>query len=993
MCIPGTFASDENWATSESGNALQVIKGATSCESCGLGTFGGSSGGIFCQKCNFPAYTFKERSQICDRCVAGYYYAVGASDDQSSCVKCPLTTTCEAGVVIPAPNKGYWIDTSSPFNVDPIIYRCQFPPRCKGTSSEDSHLWLDLNSTSRQVDVSCHTGSQGVLCGSCASGFVSARDLSCTSCSAQIQITIIFLSTLGCFAIALAVIVATKVCAQSRSAMTMRVLQITHQVPSGTFRVCFSTYQIIDSTSWTLNIQVPFPANVLADVFSIFSFNPPSITCFISSSYLSSILFWACVPIFVQLFGMTVGLIRVYTSPAVGSVRWKIQQQHMYGALLLSFIVAPPVSRLLLSGLDCINVARGSYLRLDTSVDCSSIYYRDFVAVDIVFIALYFSIPFVWFLLLARNRKSPALKFLWGPWRQGMQFGECFEFYRRVLLIGGLPLLSVRAPRRAAAGLFVGLASLVIFRELEPFSSSATNIILNASQLVIIVNYSTALILSTDLSKGVPNLIFGLILAVVNLTVIVLAIYLGGQRFMREEKKLAQIRAATVLSPREFEILDAVMNLKAPRPSLGGEDLSGKGKGIEMANRADPSSMSAQEQQDIAEARILEKVAINPKDLEILKQIGSGAFGAVFHGVIHNENVAVKTMKNVSESNARDFRQEILVTARLVHPNIVKFVGAAWSKELCALLLEWVPRGSLGELLESSNEMSWADPLLRLAMDTALGMAYLHSRRFFDETDGMWKECILHRDLKPDNVLVTDFLAGKVSDFGTSRGKGVENELMTGTGTPVFCAPEISRGDVYDESVDVYSFGLLLVCMATHVNIVDFLLQRWAKSHNKAKVPKSLAKPFRDITENGWRPVTVDEPIPGAPSTISSLIVQCCSADPLLRPAFKAIIAELDGSCRAEIEAGSFFRRPITVAETPPPLPPAPDFAPVPASAHPTNPSEVKVRSENGAGGDEEVGLDFSAGTRQSAPVAFNLANPLLRQSTQGSVVTEVSDV
>ena len=74
------------------------------------------------------------------------------------------------------------------------------------------------------------------------------------------------------------------------------------------------------------------------------------------------------------------------------------------------------------------------------------------------------------------------------------------------------------------------------------------------------------------------------------------------------------------------------------------------------------------------------------------------------------------------------------------------FVGACWSRELVALLLEWVPKGSLEDLLsQTAVNLEWNDPLLRLASDIARGMAYLHSRSYFDEQARKMKSCILHR--------------------------------------------------------------------------------------------------------------------------------------------------------------------------------------------------------------------------------------------------------
>ena len=93
----------------------------------------------------------------------------------------------------------------------------------------------------------------------------------------------------------------------------------------------------------------------------------------------------------------------------------------------------------------------------------------------------------------------------------------------------------------------------------------------------------------------------------------------------------------------------------------------------------------------------------------------------------------IPTYNQVTEEDARVFRAEILLTATLKHANIVGFVGACWSRELVALLLEWVPKGSLEDLLgQTSLNLAWNDPLLRLASDVARGMAYLHSRSYFD---------------------------------------------------------------------------------------------------------------------------------------------------------------------------------------------------------------------------------------------------------------------
>jgi len=199
----------------------------------------------------------------------------------------------------------------------------------------------------------------------------------------------------------------------------------------------------------------------------------------------------------------------------------------------------------------------------------------------------------------------------------------------------------------------------------------------------------------------------------------------------------------------------------------------------------------------------------------------------------------------------------------------------------------------------------------------ARGMAYLHKREYFDERDGQLKRCILHRDLKPDNVLVSEFTAAKITDFGTSRAKAADDVTMTAVGTPLFCAPEISRGESYGEAIDTYSFGLILVDMATGEDIMEFIAKRWMAAFNKKHKPSNVMRLLRPMIEDEWRPVTTEDPIPFAPTSINALIVRCCSPDPKMRPSFDEILEELSGPCAEECTSGKFTRNPLneTMAE------------------------------------------------------------------------------
>ena len=312
---------------------------------------------------------------------------------------------------------------------------------------------------------------------------------------------------------------------------------------------------------------------------------------------------------------------------------------------------------------------------------------------------------------------------------------------------------------------------------------------------------------------------------------------------------------------------------------------------------------------------LLSQYLLKPQDISMAKRIGAGAFGEVFQGTCLGHPVAVKTMLQVTEENVKLFRQEIVLTATLRHPNVVNFVGACWGQELTCLVLEWVPKGSLNDLLSDTvqEKLRWDEPLLRLASDVARGMAYLHQREYYDEATRQRQRCTLRRDLKPANCLGTEFLVCKLTDFGTSRAKADAAEaVMSAVGTPLFGGPELTRGEAYDEKVDVYSFGMPLLGMAVEEPLLDFIGERWRVAFKKKKAPAQPLRVIRPMTEDEWRSVTSQRPVPCAPRAINALVVACCAADPSERPSFAEVLQELtEGACFSEIveNAGSGFGR------------------------------------------------------------------------------------
>ncbi|KAG6551695.1 hypothetical protein Mapa_006784 [Marchantia paleacea] len=190
-------------------------------------------------------------------------------------------------------------------------------------------------------------------------------------------------------------------------------------------------------------------------------------------------------------------------------------------------------------------------------------------------------------------------------------------------------------------------------------------------------------------------------------------------------------------------------------------------------------------------------------------RIGEGSCGRVYHGTWLGSDVAVKMFSSgqaYAPELLHEFRREVSIMKATRHPNVLLFMGAITEPKHISIITEFVPRGSLFRILHRSKQgLSW-NRRLRMALDVALGMNYLHHR----------SPPILHRDLKSSNLLVTENWKVKVGDFGLSRLKNSSFlTRMSDKGTAQWMAPEVLRNEPFSEKSDVYSFGVILWELAT----------------------------------------------------------------------------------------------------------------------------------------------------------------------------------
>ncbi|OQR92827.1 protein kinase [Achlya hypogyna] len=266
-------------------------------------------------------------------------------------------------------------------------------------------------------------------------------------------------------------------------------------------------------------------------------------------------------------------------------------------------------------------------------------------------------------------------------------------------------------------------------------------------------------------------------------------------------------------------------------------------------------------------------VRIDYQEVQELQLISRGGFGEVWSGIYLGRPVAIKRLlpEKRTWDDAMNFAMEIKMMARLNHPKIVEFIGAAWSNALSIqAICEYMNCGDLKSLLDRSSKndsggamLTWANIKLHLAIDVADALVYLHSLN----------PKFIHRDLKSRNILIDADNGAKLSDFGISRNRNLEETMTAGVGTCRWMAPEVIQGAHYDEAVDVYSFGCVLSEMDTcNVPYFDATHTNGSKLQDHAIMS--------GVVQGTLKPSFTKD----CPKEIVAIAIACLETDPKKRP-------------------------------------------------------------------------------------------------------------
>lgn len=293
--------------------------------------------------------------------------------------------------------------------------------------------------------------------------------------------------------------------------------------------------------------------------------------------------------------------------------------------------------------------------------------------------------------------------------------------------------------------------------------------------------------------------------------------------------------------------------------------------------------------------------------------IGTGAISKVYKGVLNDDTViAIKILQVDCNESLRSFVNESEILGKIRHRNLVKLLVSFSDSKTKALVLQFMPNGSLENHLHRSDQvcqLTW-EARYKIATGVAQAIVYLHS-----ET-GMGQ--IVHCDLKPSNVLLDKDMEAHVCDFGIARmvnSQITEAATLSATlrGSIGYIAPEFAYGERISAKADVYSYGVMLLEIITRRSptcrfpagfnsLAEWV--RWSlKEQNSPVNMEGVIDPYLlqtiqihagEVASAAYQYSIIEKIV-----TLLRLGVMCCQNDPKERPPMNAVLLMLQSIKKA----------------------------------------------------------------------------------------------
>lgn len=245
---------------------------------------------------------------------------------------------------------------------------------------------------------------------------------------------------------------------------------------------------------------------------------------------------------------------------------------------------------------------------------------------------------------------------------------------------------------------------------------------------------------------------------------------------------------------------------------------------------------------------------------EIKEIIGVGGMANVYRAYdsIDDRTVAVKILRDEHMQNdelLRRFRNESKAIAVLSHPNIVKVYDVSFNEDIQYIVMEYIDGITLKEYIEQQKVLRWKEAV-HFTVQILRALQHAHDKG------------IVHRDIKPQNIMLLADGTIKVADFGIARFARASQQTVTdkAIGSVHYISPEQAKGDVTDEKSDIYSVGVMLYEMTT------------GKLPFDAESPVSVA--LQQIQSHPKRPRSIN---PDIPEGLEDIIIRAMQKDPARR--------------------------------------------------------------------------------------------------------------
>ena len=245
---------------------------------------------------------------------------------------------------------------------------------------------------------------------------------------------------------------------------------------------------------------------------------------------------------------------------------------------------------------------------------------------------------------------------------------------------------------------------------------------------------------------------------------------------------------------------------------------------------------------------------------EILEKVGDGGMATVYKARCNllNRYVAVKVLKNEyinDEALSKKFATEAQAAASLSHPNVVSIYDVGKDENINYIVMELVEGKTLKEIIKQEGKLNWKDAC-KIAHQISQGLDHAHRNH------------IVHRDVKPQNIIVTSEMNVKVADFGIAKAASSATITISGDtmGSVHYFSPEHAKGGLTTNKSDIYSLGIVLYEMLT------------GRLPFNGESPVSIA--LKHVQEDPIKPSEIEQSVP---TSVNNIVMKAIQKDPNLR--------------------------------------------------------------------------------------------------------------